>query len=163
MSYDRKDLTKVDHKLMGNHKLIAYVALERSFARKPSYWVELYQHTGPAELYQVAIQWSFPRKGEKVEGHSLGAKLVFKTALSNMHDRISLKLDSDWLVSHLSIADGVPTSVAKKLDKWYEKLPKRKDSIGSTTSPVKVEKQKPKTQAERFRELQRKRKAKAEW
>lgn len=163
----RRDIRQIEPELKGMNFVLS-VALFKSFARSPAYWVDLYQlprKNRPAQ-WCVAVQWHFVRKGEVCEGHTPGD--VYNTATQAaqaLERRVDKKITEDgWLFYGLDI-DGqyqkhaIVDYVSESVKMWTrEKKPKVTVSKRQPAPKKRV-----KTQAERFQAAQRKRKAKAEW
>lgn len=164
----RRDISKIDEDLKGARYVLS-VALYKSFARSPAYWVDLYCKPKPNQplRWVGVLQWGFPRQGEKVEGHAVVNDFMSPTQAAEwVESRADKKIDDGWLFHSIevgplfkthAIVDYVEES-AKKWTKPGNKPPAPRQNYQKPPQP-----KKPKTKAERFQELQKKRRAKAEW
>jgi len=163
----RRDISKIDNDLK-DARYVLSVALYKSFAQSPAYWVDLYckaRSNQPMKWIGV-LQWSFPRQGEVVESHVVVNDFRSPTQAAEwVEARADKKIDENWLFHSIevdplfkthAIVDYVEES-AKKWSKGTEP-PKKVAPKQNYPKPPK-----PKTKAERFQELQKKRRAKAEW
>jgi len=163
----RRDIRKVDAKLKHTRYVLS-VALYKF--KSPAYWVDLYcsssSNPGQPSQYWALVQWSFPRQDEVVEGHSDPINFVSRTqAAAWIESRVDRKIDDGWKYHSLDIQDAFDKStIVDYVEESAKKWIKGKAATVSKPEPIQVANSpKIKTRKERFLELQKKRKAKAEW
>lgn len=165
----RRDIRQIEPELK-DAKYVLSVALHKSFARSPAYWIDLYcvsSSSGKPPRWKALVQWSFVRQGEHVEGHSDPTTFHSPTQAAEwVEKRTDKKLQESWLFYGLEIdplfkSHAIVDYVSESVKMWTkEEQPKVTEKPPAQAYP---QPKRPKTKAERFQELQRRRKAKAEW
>jgi hypothetical protein len=164
----RRNLEEVKRELRGG-VLIFTCALRKDFARKPAYWIEIYRvPRGPAVVYVAAKQWGFMKSGgEKVQDAACSNTLLsMKSAMNYVAKALEAKIEAGWMMCEEEFDSSPPatdpqgaevSAIQMFCHDWENKqtLPKQ--------HRTKVTRQKPKTPAEKFKDAQQKRRAKAEW
>jgi hypothetical protein len=161
----RRDIRKIDNGLK-DHRYVLSIALYKSFARSPAYWIDLYCKSRPNVplKWTGVLQWSFPRQGEQVEGYAVITDWRSPTQAAEwIEARADKKIDEGWLYHSLEVdplfkSHAIVDYVEEATKKWDKGSQTKTGSRQRFPRPPKT-----KTKAERFRELQKKRKAKAEW
>lgn len=166
----RQNLVAVKNEVRGG-VLVFSAALRKNFARKPAYWVEVYRvQRGPSNVYVVAKQWGFVKsEGEKVQDSSCSKAIPnIKSAMKYVGKVLQAKVDAGWMMCEEEF-NASPPSVNPQGDEnqiimlfcqdWENGLGIKQ----ATQTKKRITKQKPKTPAEKFKDAQQKRKAKAEW
>lgn len=172
MAYERRDLTLVDKTLSGG-KCLLTLSFEKSFARKPAYWLEIYRVPVRAAVtsYIFIRQWSFVRDGENVIGHAPGRRDFSLTVACEALLKIAQqKLEKNWILAGPAMIDkeaaiselhGV-NNMLTQLGTWINNNELGVDSeaqgVNVDTEPVD-----PKSRVERFEVAEKKRRAKAKW
>ena len=166
----RQALEYVDSSLRGG-TLIFSLPLRRDFARKPAYWVEIYRTNVPNTKYvryDVAKQWGFYKKDTKetVQDSTVIRAASFTAALSMMKGIAATKMNSGWIIVDDTVDAPVlsPTieesvAIAAYMTNWLEGHEEKEQVEVIKKSLKKEELPRPL----KFKEAQRKRKAKAEW
>ena len=164
----RRDIREVEAELKDTQYVLS-VALHK-FA-SPAYWVDLYCASKPGQppQYLALVQWNFPRQGEVVGGHSHPINFVSPTqAAAWVESRVDKKIDDGWKYHSLDIQDNFGKHgkhvIVAYLEEAAKKWTRGKAASTPKPNPARVASSpKIKTRKERFFELQKKRKAKAEW
>lgn len=161
----RQKLTELDSRLK-HTKLMFSVSLQRDFSKEPAYWIEVYKGTLPnsIKIYTVAIQWSFRRQGDLIEGHTFIDEHVrnLNSVARLLEMQVTKKIDDGWKYDGFEIAEGFPThdqAVTEIFDNLIIRC--REYKANEPTTPAK--KVKPKTLNERFEQAQKERGRKALW
>lgn len=165
----RRNLQK-HHQNLRNSELIFSIPLRRDFARRPAYWVEIYRTNHPAakfNRYFMARQWGFVKKesGEKIQDDTVHDPVMnLGDALTKAKVALDAKIEAGWL----------------KCDDQYDQSPpvlcptkEEKSTIASYTADwdgdfdhtlkkMNIQKE-DLPRSVKFKEAQKKRKAKAEW
>jgi hypothetical protein len=171
MPYERRDLTLHDPLLSGGTCLLT-LSFEKSFARKPAYWLEVYCVPAPKKTsaYFFTRQWNFVRDGENVVEHAPGRRnFSLPTACEEFRRIAQQKLSENWVISGPAIVDAEASTseqhcvnnMLTSLGTWINTNDLGVDSEAqavNVSEPVQL-----RTRAERFSAAEKKRKAKAVW
>lgn len=170
--YQWRDLRGVDDhelrdKLRGpDCKHVATIGLAKSFARRSAYWLDLYHAPKSkwGDAWFVARQWSFTRDGTTVEGQTVsrrhGTPAIAGTDLQAL---LQEKLDKGWKI-HETVQvdkegfDQVDIAAFAMITRLVGVM-----ETGTVQEKVVESKAVAKNRAERLRDMQRKRQAKADW
>jgi hypothetical protein len=142
---------------------VASLGLTKSFSRKPAYWLEIY-HSPKGKWgnsWYVARQWSFTKDGQVVEGQTLSNRFsVALSAIEHLRELLQKKLGENWNVHNLTFdsAREIPKNEMTVINVLKELAKDKAELLEVPSPPVVVE-----TRATRIKNLQSKRKAKAQW
>lgn len=152
-----RDLSKTELKLK-NNELIFRLALNKSFAPNPAYWIEVYKLiSSDVFIYTIARQWNFTRKKEEVSGESISRKFTtLQQTIGTLDSIINKKVFQDkWIIHNVWISQNIYEH--DHFSDWIKIIQNSKDKV-ITENPIKKL-----SLSDRFYELQKKRKRKAEW
>jgi len=164
--YVRRDLRPINDKLKHdpNCVFVVSVALAKSFARKPAYWLDIYHslYSAWGKAWFVGRQWSFQRDNQDITGEVVSHRFgTSGQALGMLQELLATKLSEGWKVHE--VING-PVTVEEET-KLVESIHNLAVGLPTSTALVKVAitTNKPMTRAERMKELQNKRKVKSPW
>jgi len=151
-------------------ELVLSVALQKSFARRPAYWVDVYcqPRSKLPDQYFVALQWSFKRQTEVIEGHFVkaGPQLAVATTAAVVQEQLETKVNEKWIIKGTQVDPkfrGKP--IVQQVGRVVDLTAAKGTDNGQATPELVVEERHEvaKSRAERFQEKQAERRAKAEW
>ncbi len=172
MAYDWRPLHQIDPILAETVPAVS-VALQKSFARRTAYWVDVYCKPGGKlpDRWFIACQWSFTQKDKTVEGHYVAeggsARLSAANATEVAMHKLIRQTKKQWLLHSVTIAPPYKnTTIARMMEQAVERaVAAGTKENGQATPEVVIEEKRenPRSRAERWRMKQLARKAKAEW
>lgn len=171
MPYEHRDLRALDKSLQSpTCVLVLSLGLAKSFAKRAAYWFDIYHNT-ETNLWFVCRQWSFTKTNNTMEGHRVSpalrtAQKAYEVFCEFLQDKMSgwqivnlafdgntrqIPLDEMTLINQVRDLTRDPVGVMGVVG--------RKPSVQLSVQGVTV----PKPRAAHLKELQTKRKAKAQW
>jgi hypothetical protein len=148
------------------------LSFEKSFARKPAYWLEIYRvPVRNATAYIFTRQWNFVRDGENIIGQAPGRReFSLMRACEELLKIAKQKLEENWVLAGPAVVDkeaatseqhGVNNALTQ-LGTWINNnelgVNSKAQGVNIVAEPID-----PKNRQERFEVAEKKRRAKAKW
>jgi hypothetical protein len=113
-----RDLRFTDPELRRHH-LVATIALSQSFARRPSYWIDILSPERRVHEYRLIRQWSYRDKIKCVlaEGQTIGRVVDDDLLLLEFNRILDDKIQHKWEVSAITSYDSLSANEIEVVDR----------------------------------------------